>query len=320
MTWPQFFLIGAPKAGTTALHAALAQHPQLFLPRVKEPKYYLCDGRPPSSSQHRGPGDRHSSREWVWSRERYAALYARAPHGTLAGDSTPFCLYDAASHARIHRDVPAARLIAVLRDPVDRAYSNWMHLWSDGLEPESDFLRALEREDDRVAAGWAPFWHYRRLGRYAEQLARLFEVFPRDQVLLLRYRDLVDFPEDTLARATGFLGVADLPLPVRAENSRPYVADTPEARRWARVIRAGAAAGAYLPPQAWRRVERRLHRRLQAGGGPRPVLDETARQQAVAHFADDIRQLESLTGDDYGAWRSKQGRQAFSERRVRPQG
>ena len=63
----------------------------------------------------------------------------------------------------------------VIRDPIDRAYSNWMHLWVDGLEPIGDFVAAWRAEDERVAAGWAPFWHYRRLGRYGEQLADLFD-------------------------------------------------------------------------------------------------------------------------------------------------
>ena len=66
---PHFVIAGAPKAGTTALHAALATHPQLYLSPVKEPKYYLTDGRPPSRDRQRGPGDAHSAREWVWRRE-----------------------------------------------------------------------------------------------------------------------------------------------------------------------------------------------------------------------------------------------------------
>ena len=66
--------------------------------------------------------------------------------------------------------MPEAKLVAVLRDPVDRAYSNWMHLWSDGLEPIADFATACAAEDDRIAAGWGHFWHYRRVGLYGEQL------------------------------------------------------------------------------------------------------------------------------------------------------
>src|SRR5437867_68057 len=135
MALPDFFVIGAPKAGSTAVHAALVQHPELFLSSPKEPKYFLLDGRPPQRAQQRGPGDAHSAQEWIWRRDRYEALFAGAPEGTLKGESTPFYLWDKAAHRRLARTVPDAKLIAVIRDPVDRAYSNWTHLRSDGLEP-----------------------------------------------------------------------------------------------------------------------------------------------------------------------------------------
>ena len=83
----------------------------------------------------------------------------------------------------------------MLRDPVDRAYSNWMHLWMDGLEPRADIVEAVRREPERVDKGWAPFWHYQGLGMYGRQVADLLEHVDRERVLLLRYRELVD---DTL--------------------------------------------------------------------------------------------------------------------------
>src|SRR6478736_8157945 len=153
---PDFFLLGAPKAGTSALHAALARHPGLFLSPLKEPKYYLCGDSPPPA--YKGPGDAHSNQEWIWQRARYLALFDDAPEGTLRGESTPFYLYNRDARRRIAADNPDARLIVVLRDPVDRAYSNWMHLWSDGLEPIGDFATACGEDEQRMAEGRAPFW------------------------------------------------------------------------------------------------------------------------------------------------------------------
>src|SRR3954468_7363297 len=101
MALPDFLVIGAPKAGTTALHAALVGHPQLHLSVVKEPKYFLCDDRRPGRSGQRGPGDAHSAQEWVWRRDRYEALFDGAPSGALSGESTPFYLWDRAAHLRI---------------------------------------------------------------------------------------------------------------------------------------------------------------------------------------------------------------------------
>ena len=130
---PDFLVIGAPKAGTTALHAALAQHPDVFVSDPKEPKYWLCDGAPPPA--WRGPGDKHSQQEWIWRADRYFPLFAPAAQHQVRGESTPFYLWSRGAHRRIAEDLPDVRLVAVVRDPVDRAYSNWMHLWSDGLEP-----------------------------------------------------------------------------------------------------------------------------------------------------------------------------------------
>src|SRR4029453_16919655 len=204
MALPEFLIAGVPKAGTTALHAALVRHPELFLPSVKEPKFFLSDGPPPAEG---GPGDVQTYQEHVWRRADYEALFAPAPAGTLRGEATPFYLYDLAAHDRIKNLTPNAKLILLLRDPVDRAHSNWTHLWNAGLEPEPDFLTACRAEEERKAAGWADFWHYIGLGRYGRQVQHLYEVFPREQGLLLRYRDLKDAPATTLDRGCDFLGV-----------------------------------------------------------------------------------------------------------------
>src|SRR3954452_20519939 len=292
---PDFFIAGAPKAGTTALHAALATHPGLFLSPVKEPKYYLTVARPPDRHRQRGPGDAHSAREWIWRRDDYLALFEGAPSGSIRGESTPFYLYDRAAHARIAADVPGARVIVVVRDPVDRAVSNWVHLRADGLEPEADFLTAVRAEERRVAAGWAPFWHYRRLGRYGEQLRDLLRHVPREHVLLLRYRQLVDTPQETLDRVSGFLGVpAGRAHAAPPENVKPYVPDEPVHRALATAVRAGAALGADTPPHARRRATRPRTAALHAWRAQRPPLPVEVRRKVLAPLLNDIALLEEL--------------------------
>ena len=317
MGLPDFFLVGAPKAGTTALHAALARHPALHLATVKEPKFFLCDGAPPTGQT--GPGDAHSAQEWIWRRDRYEALFAGAPAGALRGESTPFYLADPEAHRRIHRLVPEARLIALLRDPVDRAHSNWMHLWSDGLEPIADFVAACRAEDERVRAGYAPFWRYRGLGRYGEQLEHLYSLFDRDQVHVLRYRELVDEPSATLDGICAFLGVeGGLVQPPAPENVRPFVRDSRGTRALARLVRIGARAGAHAPPQVWRRASRPLTGALQRGGSARPRLSPAEREEVRAPLVDDMRLLERVTGRSFEDWISGEGRGDFSARQAAP--
>ncbi|CAN5495037.1 sulfotransferase [soil metagenome] len=315
MRWPDFFLIGAPKGGTTALHAALLGHPQLHLSAVKEPKFFLCDEQPPDPSRQRGPGDAHSAREWIWRRSDYGRLFEDAPADSLCGESTPFYLYDPAARRRLAAAVPDARLIAVLRDPVDRAYSNWTHLYSDGLETEPDFVTALDLEPSRIAAGYAPFWHYAGLGRYGEQLRDLYTLFPREHVLVLRYRQLAEEPDRTLALVSQFLGVG-LHTAVRPSprNVHPHVRPGLRSAALGKTIRLGARLGAYAPPQAWRAVEAPLRKALHAGGGPRPHLSVEHRRYALSRFAEDIALLGEVTGQSYGDWLADVGRGEFSRR------
>jgi hypothetical protein len=314
---PHFVIAGAPKAGTTALHAALATHPGLYLSPVKEPKYYLTGGRPPSRSRHRGPGDAHSAQEWVWRREDYLSLFDGAPAGTVRGESTPFYLYDRAAQARLVADVPGVRVIVVVRDPVDRAYSNWAHLRADGLEPVADFLFAVRLEEKRIADGWAPFWHYRGLGRYGEQLRDLYRHLPREQVFLLRYRELVDRPTQTLDRVSGFLGVpAGVAHTVAPENVKPFVAHTARHRVLSGIARAGAALGAYAHPQVWRLVSRPLIGALHAGRAPRPPLPVEVRREVLTPLLTDIALLEDLTGESFADWKGDSGRGEFRSRQA----
>jgi hypothetical protein len=314
---PQFFLAGAPKAGTTALHAALATHPGLYLSPVKEPKFYLTGGRPPDRRTQRGPGDAHSAREWVWRREDYLRLFDAAPPGTVRGESTPFYLSDPAALRRLAADVPDARVVAVVRDPVDRAWSNWVHLRADGLEPEPSFVAAVGREQERTAAGWAPFWHYRRLGRYGEQLRDLYRVLPREQVLVLRYRQLVERPQETLDRVSTFLGVAPgVAHTVPPENVKPYVPDSRRTRVLGRLVRAGAAAGALVPPQVWRYASRPLLAALHAGGTARPRVSPEERREVLAGLLEDIAVLEEVTGESFADWRGDVGRGDFRSRQA----
>jgi hypothetical protein len=297
---PDFFVAGAPKAGTTALHAALSAHPGLFMSAVKEPKFFLTDGPPPSRG--RGPGDGQTYREHVWRRADYEALFAGAPAGAMRGESTPFYLYSEAAQERIRALIPHARFIVILRDPVERAHSNWTHLWSAGLEPIGDFVPACAEEDARVAAGWADFWHYTRLGRYGEQLDRLLLRFPREQVFILRYRSLIGAPARSLDDICEFLGVRPGIIdgvPRQNVTAHPRASLTHLAMSW--LLRGAAGAGRHLPGSAGA-LTQALERRMQQNAGRRQPLSWEQRQAVLPYVEDDIHLLERITESYFGDW------------------
>jgi hypothetical protein len=305
MALPDFFVAGAPKAGTTAVHAALARHPSLYMSPVKEPKFFLTDGPTPSRG---GPGDVRTYREHVWRRDNYEALFEPAPAGALRGESTPFYLYDGAAQQRIRALIPHARLIVILRDPVERAHSNWTHLWSAGLDPVDDVVRACAEEDRRVAAGWAEFWRYTALGRYGEQLEHLYTVFPREQVMVFRYRALIEEPARVLDRICAFLGVQEGVLTeVPRENVTAHPRLTRRHRALSRALRIGAAASAVLPGGADAAMTGLLERRLQQDAPPRQPLTWAQRQALIPLFESDIWLLENVTGESFGNWLRPRG-------------
>ena len=272
MAFPDFLIIGSPKAGSTALHVALAQHPDLFLSNPKEPKYFMCAGPSPTRRTRRDRGTRTARRNGCGTRPRTKRCSRPRPAGTLRGESTPFYLWDTDSHQRIHAPIPDVKMIAVIRDPIDRAYSNWGHLWCDGLEPESDFLAACRLEPARIAAGYAPFWRYLETGLYGQQLEHLYRVFPREQIFVLRYRQLIDNTAAILDEIAEFLGVrTGLVSTIPRSNVSNWVPDTygqPDPAE-------GLSGPAPLPARTYRRrsggrSQQPLLAALHRGGRKRP--------------------------------------------------
>lgn len=300
MTLPDFFIAGVPKAGTTALHSALAKHPELYLSPVKEPKFFLTDGPPPTEG---GPGDAKTYREHIWRPADYEELFAGAPPAVLKGESTPFYLFSEVAQERIHALIPQAKLIVVLRDPVERAHSNWTHMWSAGLDPCEDFVQACEREPARVAAGWADFWRYTELGKYGEQLNRLYKRFPPEQVKLLRYRSLVRNPAQALDQVCEFLGVSTGQLTeLPRENVTAHPHRTVRYRAVATTRRVTTTVSALLPGHLGSGLNDRLEHLLQQDAAPRRPLTWEQRRALIPVFEADIRLLESVTGEDFSDW------------------
>jgi hypothetical protein len=197
---PNFLILGAQKAGTTALYAYLRRHPRITGPSWKEVSFF----------------DRHWTRGEGWYRGNFPnVLRAR---GDLVGEASPSYLFHSLAPQRVAELVPDARLIALLRNPVDRAYSHYQHEVALGREPLSfeDALAAEEErtagEEERLAADPAYFSHawwnytYKARGRYAEQLERWLALFPREQLLIAPSEELLAEPERVHARVLAFLG------------------------------------------------------------------------------------------------------------------
>jgi hypothetical protein len=204
---PNFLVIGAAKSGTTSIYHYLKQHPQIYMCPANETNFFALD-RDTLEAHFRGPGDRETvERHAIKDLEAYRSLFLDARGYSSVGESSPLYLYSPIAAQKIYHSIPDVRLIAVLRHPVERAYSNYISYLQVGLEPIQDFIHALVAEEQRVLAGWGPwpFWHYRALGFYSVQLKRYYDLFPFDQIQVHLYEDLKMDGAGTLKKIFAFL-------------------------------------------------------------------------------------------------------------------
>ncbi len=196
MILPNFIILGAAKAGTTALYHYLKQHPEIGMSRIKETNYLALKGDP---LDFRGPGDAdYIKRFTITTESGYLDQFADCSGKKAIGEASPLYLYSPKVPLEIQSLIPDAKLIAILRNPVDRAYSAFLHLIRDNRETTRDFAEALRLEPGRIADHWEHIWDYVAMGRYADQLARYFDLFDRSQIQIQTYRDFRLDPTNVL--------------------------------------------------------------------------------------------------------------------------
>jgi len=266
---------------------------------MKEPKFFLTDGARP---HHRGPSDERACRAYVVDRDKYEALFSYpAGDGGYAGESTPYYLWDPDAAPRIRALVPEARLVAVLREPAMRAYSNWADLREQGRE-KLDFASALAAEEERRRLDFEPFWFYRSLGLYGEQLTRLYTVFPPSQVAVVFADDLARDPNRTVGEVIAFLGLEPLAGPLQEErlNQTMYTPVDRKSRVLETLLERGQVARVVVPRPV-RRIAREAVRRSLRSQATSGSHGERLRREYGELFAQDRQVLGGL-GLDVSRW------------------
>ncbi len=295
MPGPQFLVIGAARSGTTALYQYLAEHPGLFLTEPKEPHYLALAGTTPAFT---GPGDRQTiNRLAVTDREAYLRLYDGARPDQLRGEASVSTLYYPDAVTRAREMAPDARLVCMLRDPVDRAYSSWLYLRSRGYDAGS-FEECLAAEEERTRAGWSHMWQLARLSRYAEQLEPFAAAFG-DRLLVVVQEDFAADPAGELRRVLTFLGV-DPDVPIDASR-RVNAAGLPRSRAVTSALNT-LRRSPVLRRVVTAAVPQRQRERIRSANLDRTTVDPATRAALAAALRDDVRELEDLLGRRLGAW------------------
>lgn len=221
MIFPNFMVIGSSRSGTTSLYHHLREHPQVYVTPVLEPRFFAFEG---DNLDYRGPGDHLLRARVITTAADYVALFDDVIAETAVGEVSPAYLSSTSAPHCIRRYVPNAKIIAILRNPVERAISSFRLEQLDGFETALSLDVALDLEEERIRANWSYVWRYRYRGLYYTHLRRYFDLFPRSRIKVLRYEDWDDNNGVTLLREVfSFLGVDNKALPehtVRLNSTR----------------------------------------------------------------------------------------------------
>lgn len=305
-TLPTFFIFGATKSGTSSLYHYLRQHPAVFMSNVKEPHFF---GFPENREvwEIRG-GKQQKSSFIITDYSAYRQLFETATE-PARGEASVMYIYLPEAARRIKAAVPDAKLVAVLRNPVARAYSAYLHLLREEQEPCPSFLQALDAEPGRIAEGWAPLYHYQNMGFYHQQLSRFYEQFSPDQLKIFLYEDLEQNPQQVTREIYDFIGVDPGFTPDTA--TRHNISGVPKSQllhRAHRFLKESSSFKSYvkkvLPSSLRAKSKRQLLARLEATNLRKPPLEAEAKARLIAAYRDDVGALQELLGRDLTHWLS----------------
>jgi hypothetical protein len=284
---PDFFIVGAPKAGTSSLYYYLSQHPNVFLSEPKEPHFF---------HNRRSPGSPVLGEKNL---NEYLRLFEGVPDNVRAGEASTSYLYSANAAREIREVCPDAKIMMILRDPVDRAYSHYWNHVRDGNEHLS-FEEALWDEAERIENRRWCGSYYVAGGRYAEQVARYLDVFGREAVKVYLFEDLKRDARGVCWDAFSFLGVdPDVPINTKEAYNRSGQPRSTQLSRFSYRLSKNEFVAKMLPVTLRHGAKEWL---LKRNVRPAPKMDPRTRLRLQDAYRDDILCLGELIGRDLKHW------------------
>ncbi|MBP8822286.1 MAG: sulfotransferase [Flavobacteriales bacterium] len=317
---PDFLVVGVVKGGTTALYNLLDRHPGIHLPPIKETNFFArADMRPGDFLREYaldvkldvGKFIHGGMKEVVHIAQvadpaHYAALFAHARPGQVVGEVCPSYAVCPSAAKAIHAASPKSRIIFMLRDPVQRAWSQYIMNLREGKTLEQDFLKEVEQDDKRARKGWGVNHQYLALGRYAEQVERYLALFPKEQVHILLHERFKEDPMATMRHLFSTIGVA--PMEAMDLSGKFNEAAVPRNALLNRLlVRSGAISTvkALVPRRLRGGFKEMLYSRKQM-----PTLPADQAAAVWSYYEQDVERLSRLMGVDLLQWWGPKKQQA----------
>lgn len=299
MTLPNFLLIGAQKSGTSSLFRYLKTHPQVFMSHIKEPKFFALESE---DFDFKAPYQMPDTVARIAERERYEALFGDVGGATAVGEGSTWYLHTPSAPAKIKEHVPQMKLIAILREPVTRAHSNFLHNRNYlKIEPHADFAAAIAAEEERRQKEWGHPWYYVHNGRYYTHLKRYFDTFGSDQIRVYLMEDLKADPETLLRDVYQFLGVDADFLPDFSQRFN-VSAGTTKSESVSTFLDKPHPLKTLLKPLFPERLRRRLKFAVAKQNRAPRTIETAVRTQIIQAVREDVLQLQTLLDRDLSHW------------------
>lgn len=309
MVMPNFLIVGAAKAGTTSLVHYMQQHPQVYFSPRKEPRFFAFDegeqlnfsGPNDYLTVHNASGNNPGiNNTSVTTLAKYQALFDNVTQETAIGEASTLYLYSSTAPSRIKRYVPDMKIVIMLRNPVERAYSSYLHLVRDGYETLT-FEDGLKAEPSRIENNWSHLWHYTRSGFYYGQISRYYQNFNSTQIKIYLDEELRKEPQRVLSDIYAFIGVESS---VRANFGKTLnKSGVPKNKLIHELLTKDnfvKRSAKRLTPQPLRN---RIYKSLKEKNlAKKPEIDPDLRLSLMNTFEEDIERLQTLINRDLSSW------------------
>jgi hypothetical protein len=311
---PNFFVVGDAKAGTTSLYYYLKQHPEIYMSPIKEPHFFSKDINVNLFRKHyrktvsidtknyfSKPKLKELPSVFITEYEDYVQLFREVKDEKAIGEASVSYLYSKVAAREIYKFNPNSKIIIILRDPIERAYSHYIMDLRSGFTDEADFIKAVINDYNKLQKGWGISNLYIELGLYYEQVKRYLEVFPKENVKIILYDDYKNQTEKVIKEIFLFLDVDSNFLP---DISKKYNSGAvPKYLKFNKMVREIYSEIRSFIPQRILNILREIYANVFWERNYKTISNEE-RKILLEFFRDDIEKLSNLIEKDLTIWLS----------------
>jgi len=292
---PNLFIVGAAKSGTTSLYRYISKYPEIFFCKPKEPRYFSSKYK---KFPHNGLGDYVADNFTIKEESKYLDLFKSVNNKKIIGEASVDYLYYYNTAYDIKKFSPDAKIIVILRNPIDRAFSAYVHLKGAGRE-NLPFEEALKQEKSRMSNNYEFIWFYKGVGKYYQQLKTYLEVFGEENVLIILFDELNKDVKSVIKKMMFFLNIT--PNAIIDDHIKYNFSGIPKNKIIDLILKNRKLqhmVKKVFPAQIVRRIGyKMLEKNLK-----KPIIAEKTRFELIKYFTEDIIMLQNLISRNLSMW------------------